>query len=114
MMHKYVAVIEMTSWLGTHQHIVRGDTPSALIEDFENVQNLHCLVMMGRGEEDDEGQRNLDILEDILNQCENSELIEDDFKMLDIEISLGRIRFIEAFVGEGNEEKLKAKYPNAR
>ncbi len=114
MKYKYVAVIEMTSWLGTHQHIVKGDTPSALLLDFENIQNLHCLVTMGREEENAEGQRNLDVLEDILNQCENGELIEDDFKLLDVEISLGHIRFIEAFVGEDNEEKLKSKYPYAK
>lgn len=114
MKHKYIAVIQMTSWLGTFQHIVRGDTPSDLIEDFDNIQNLRCLLDMGRQEEGAEGQRSLDVLEDILNQCANRELIEDDFKLFDINISLGRIKFIEAFVGEGNEEILKAKYPNAR
>ena len=113
-MSKYVAVIEMTSWLGTYQHIVRGETPSALIEDFDNVQSLHCLVRMGRSEEDAKGQENLDVLESILEKTESRELTDDDLKLLDIKISLGTIKFLEAFVGVDNEEKLKSKYPNAR
>ena len=50
-MKKYVAVIEMTSWMGTHQHIVRGDSASELLSEFEEIQSLNCLVRMGRMEE---------------------------------------------------------------
>lgn len=114
MKRKYVAVIEMTSWLGTYQHIVRGNTPSDLIEDFENIQSLGCLVRMGRREEDAEGQKNLDVLEEILNKVASRELAEEDFKTFDIKTSLGRITFLESFVGEDSEARLKEKYPNAR
>ena len=61
-MKKYVAVIEMTSWMGTHQHIVRGDSASELLSEFEEIQSLNCLVRMGRMEENASGQKQLDKL----------------------------------------------------
>ena len=114
MKHRFVAVIEMTSCLGTYQHIVKGNSPSELIEAFENVQSLYCLVRTGRNEEGPEVQESLDILENLLNKVELKELAEEDFKSFDIKTSSVHITFMESFVGKNNEERLKEKYPNAK
>lgn len=113
MQKKYAAVIEMTSWLGTHQHIVRGNTLSDLIEDLENVQSLRCLIRMGRGCENKAGQKQLDTLEYIVERSWDGELTMEDLQRLDVELSVGTIKFLELFEGEESQQTLPEKYPQA-
>lgn len=44
----YAAVFEMSSWMGPEQHIVCGNSAADLLYAFEEIQSLHCLVMMGK------------------------------------------------------------------
>ena len=43
------------------------NTASELLSEFEQVQDLGCLVRMGRGQENKKGQKELDKLEAILD-----------------------------------------------
>ncbi len=113
-MKKYVAVIEMTSFYGLEQHIVQGDTAGEVLTNFEEIQHLGCLVRMGRQAEGAKGQKQLDILEAILNKRAIGTLTIEDLTALDIHLSLGKICFLEAFCGEGAMEALQAKYPEAK
>lgn len=113
-MKKYVAVIEMTSWMGTHQHIVKGDSASELLSEFEEIQSLNCLVRMGRMEENASGQKQLDKLEVILEKKMNGELTIAELKKMNIKLSIGSIQCMEVFEGEMIEERLKIRFPNAK
>ena len=110
----YAALFELTSWMSPEQHIIEGGSAAALLDGFESVQSLSCLVRMGRNYEDAEGQRMLDKLEAILDQRYNGDLTNEDLLTLDIKISLGTIKCVEIIEGYDASEKLKAKYPNAR
>lgn len=110
----YAALFEMSSWMGPEQYIVKGDSASALLHEFEDIQNLSCLVMMGRSEENAKGQKMLDKLEEILNMRASGELTNETLLSLDIKISIGTIKCAEIAEGENAVEQLKAKYPKAR
>ena len=110
----YVALFEMSSWMGLEQHIVCGNSASDLLYEFEEIQHLGCLVRMGRCEEDAEGQKMLDKLEEILNKRDNGDLTNEDLLTLDIKISLGTIKCVEIVKGAKSVQQLKDKYPNAR
>ena len=109
----YAALFEMKSWMGPQQYIFKGDSASALLYEFEDLQDLSCLVMMGRAEEGEEGQKMLDKVEEILNKQAAGDLTIEDLLFLDIEISIGAIKCAEIAEGDNAFEELKAKYPNA-
>ena len=100
--------------MGPSQHIVKGDNASDLLNEFEEIQSLSCLVKMGRSRERGEGQKMIDILEDLLSKRDNGDLTNEDLLTLDIKISLGTIKCVEIVEGADAAEQLKAKYPNAR
>lgn len=104
----------MESWMGTHQHIVRGDNASELLTEFEEIQSLSCLVRMGRGQEDTKGQKQLDKLEAILEKKYNGDLTISDLKKMNIKISIGAFRCVTVLEGESAEEVIKSVYPKAR
>lgn len=110
----YAAVFEMDSWMGLQQHIVCGDSAADLLYEFENIQSLSCLVMMGRSHENAKGQKMLDKLEAILDKRACGDLTNADLLKLDIKLSIGGFKCVEILEGDDADEKLKAKYPNAR
>jgi hypothetical protein len=110
----YAALFEMSSWLGPEQHIVRGGSAADLLSGFEEVQSLSCLVRMGRGREDAEGQKMLIYLEDILFKRDSGTLTNEDLLAFDIKISLGTIKCVEIIEGDSALEQLKEKHPQAR
>ena len=110
----FVALFEMTSWMGRELYIFKGDTASKLLSEFEQVQSLGCLVRMGRGQENENGQRELDKLEAILDKYYDGDLTPDELLTLDISISLGTIKCVCIEEGDDAVAKLKAQFPNAR
>ena len=110
----YAAVFEMTGWMGKQQYIFRGDSASDLLSKFERVQDLGCLVRMGRFQENKKGQKELDKLEAVLDKYYDGSLEPDDLLELDISISLGTIKCACVEEGDDAVDKLKAQYPTAR
>lgn len=114
MSKKYVAVIEMESWLGTEQHIVKGDNAGELLVEFEKIQSLDCLVRMGRSREDANGQKQLDKLEAILKKKYNGDLTIVELKKMDIKLTIGSFKCLTVEEGEKAENVIKSVYPKAR
>lgn len=110
----YAALFEMGSWMGPEQHIVHGNSAADLLYGFEEVQHLSCLVRMGRGRENAEGQKMLDKLEWILDKRDAGILTNEDLLTLDIKLSVGSIKCVEIIEGDNAVEQLKEKYPHAR
>lgn len=110
----YAALFEMTSWMGNRQYIFKGNSATVLLSEFEAIQDLGCLVRMGRGQEDTKGQKELDKLEAILDKYYDGTLTPDDLLTLDISISLGTIKCVCIEEGADAADKLKAQYPTAR
>ena len=110
----YAALFEMNSWMGLAQYIICGSSAAELLKGFEKIQNLRCLVRMGRSEEGAKGKKMLDKLEGILNKRDNGDLTNADLLTLNIKISIGTIKCVEIVEGENAADRLKAKYPNAR
>jgi len=86
------ALFEMDSWLGHQKYIFKGEDASEIFSEFERIQNLSCLVRMGRANEDEEGQQQLDVLENMLEKYCSGELTMQDLKEFDVEISLGDMK----------------------
>ena len=110
----YAALFETKSWMGQKQHIVKGKDVVELIDNFEEIQSLGCLVQMGRNEEGAEGQIALNKLEDILDKRDRGEITVEELLELDISLQVGGIKCSVVIEGEDAIEKLKAEYPNAR
>lgn len=110
----YAALFEMDSWLGHQQYIFEGKCASELLIKFEQIQDLSCLVMMGRGEEGAAGQKALDKLEDILNKHYSGKLTTEDLQTLDIKISLGTIKCASIVEGEEAIKTLREAHPSAQ
>ncbi len=109
----YAALFEMDSWLGSMQYIITGHCAAELLDSFEEVQNLHCLLRNGRAVEKKKGQQALDVLEGILEKHYNGELTIEDIQSLDIEIKLGAIRCVTVVDGDDQIAKLCEQYPSA-
>lgn len=110
----YAALFEMASWMGCYQYILEGNSASDLLSEFEQVQDLGCLIRMGRSQESKKGQKELDKLEAILNKYYDGSLTADDLLTIDIAISLGTIKCVCIEEGDDAVETLKAQYPSAR
>ena len=110
----YAALFEVNGWVGIEQHIVRGNDAADLLYAFEDIQHLYCLVRMGRVEEEAEGQKMLDKLEEILDKRDRGSLTNKDLLTLDITLSIGTIKCVEIVRGKDAAEKLKSKYPDAK
>lgn len=111
----YAALFEMTSWMGTEQHIFTGNSASEMLSKFEDVQSLDCLVRMGRREERSAaGKKAINDLESLLDKHYSGALTNEDLLSLDIKISLGTIKCVVILEGDDAADKLKAEYPKAR
>lgn len=110
----FASLFEMTSWMGCQQYIFTGNSASDLLSAFEQVQDLGCLVRMGRSQEKKKGQEELEKLEAVLNKYYDGSLTPDDLLTLDISISIGTIKCVCIEEGDDGVEKLKAQFPNAR
>ena len=110
----YAALFEMTSWCGLEQHIVQGDSAETLLNAFEDIQSLSCLVRMGRSRERGVGLESLNKLEAILTDRDSGLLTIDKLLELDVQISLGTFKCVEIIEADNAMEQLKNKYPNAR
>ena len=109
----YAALFEMDSIFGPMQFIFQGKDATEIMTAFEDVQDLDCLVGMGRAEEDAAGQLALDKIEEIIIKYQNGCLTVEDLRAFDVRISIGAIKCV--CVVESNEaiSELKAQYPKA-
>ena len=107
------ALFEMDSWLGHQKYIFEGEDASEILSKFERIQDLSCLVRMGRSEEGKKGQKQLDKLEEILEKHYSGELTMDDLKTFDIKISLGAMNCSGIAEGDDEIEAMKSNNPDA-
>ncbi len=110
----YAAAFVMNSWLGVQKYIFEGESPEEIMSCFGQVQDLGCLVRMGRSEENAAGQKQLDKLEEFLEKYYEGSLTIEDIRALDITISLGGFRCLGVAEGEEEIAALRQKYPDAR
>ena len=86
-MSKFAAVIE----LGWIKQCFEADSPCGIIRKVEKVQDFGCLLDMGRMEEDEAGQKELDKLEAFLDKYHHRTLTMEDIKALNIHLSIANI-----------------------
>ena len=86
-MSKYVAKIE----IGPFTENYKGDDPNEIIREIASEQDFDCLLRMGRMQESEEDQGELDKLEAFLDKYHGESLTMEDIKGLDIHLSLGNI-----------------------
>lgn len=110
----YAAVFEMVSWMGTNVYFYSGKTPDDLIRQFERVQDLDCLVFMGREEEDSKGQKEIDRIEAFMEKHHARTLTINDVKEFAFTLSIGSFRCIDVAEGKEAVDALKAAHPEAR
>lgn len=83
----YIANIEMGPFTAKY----KGDDPNEIIREIEFEQDFDCLLRMGRMQESEEYQGELDKLEAFLDKYHDESLTIEDIKGLDIHLSLGNI-----------------------
>ena len=107
----YAALFEMTSWIGTEKHVFTGKNAIELLDQFNDVQSLGCLVRMGRVQErSKEGKASIEKLAEILVKHSDGVLTIEDLLTLDIKISLGTIKCCKVVEGDEEIAKLKAEH----
>lgn len=113
-MAKYAALIEIDSgWLGKEQYLIKGASVKKIVQKFESVQDIPCLIEMGRSQEDPAGQQSLDQLEVFYGKYQNSKLTVEDLAALNVSVSIGSIVCHGIAVGDEEISTLKAQYPAA-
>ena len=111
----FAALFEMESWLGIEQYIFEGNTASEMLSQFENIQDLGCLVRMGmRKERSSAGKSAIKALEDLLDKHYSGSLTNNDLLELDVKISIGAIKCVTIVEGSGSIAQLREEYPNAK
>ena len=96
------AIFEMESMWGPEKHFFEGDDASSLLSQFERVEDLNCLIRMGRMQGPKKDQKELDKLEALLEKHYSDELTMDDLKKFSIKLSLGKL--VVSAVAESDEE----------
>lgn len=113
-MAKYAALIEIDSgWLGKEQYLIKGASVKKIIQKFESVQDIPCLIEMGRSQEDPAGQQSLDLLEAFYTKYQNGKLTIEDLALLNVSLSIGSIVCRSIAVGEEAISAMKTQYPDA-
>ena len=113
-MAKYAALIEIDSgWLGKEQYLIKGASPKKIMQKFESVPDIPCLIQMGRSQEDAAGQQSLDLLENLYNKYQSGKFTIDDLALLNVSVSIGSIICRSIAAGDEEISALKAQYPNA-
>ena len=110
----FAGIFEIDSWMGTERHYFEGESPSDLIDQLEHVQDLSCLVRMGRMEEDKKGQKQIDKLEAFLDKYYSNGLTVEDLRNFNIKISIGWIRCAKVAEGEKAVEELSKEYEDSK
>lgn len=98
-MSNYKATFEI-GWLN---ETIEGDSPEAIIEKLEEIQDLDCLLRMGYEEEGRKGRKELDKLAEFLKKYRNGDLVIEDIERLNISLSIGDLRCKEITEVENGE-----------
>lgn len=109
----YAALFEISGFMGLQQYIFEGGNPCSLLAQFEEVQDLSCLVRMGRMNEGKRGQKALDQLEELLDRYYAGELTMEELQKVEIKISIGAFRCVKVVEGDEAIAALRAEYPDA-
>lgn len=113
-MAKYAALIEIDSgWLGKEQYLIKGASAKKIVQKFESVQDIPCLIETGRSQEDTAGQQSLDQLESFYDKYQKGKLTVDDLAALKVSVSIGTIICLGVAVGDEEISALKLHYPDA-
>ena len=103
----YAALFEIKSWLGLETHVFEGNTAVDILRELESIQNLDCLLEMGRIQEGEKGQRQLDKLEALLEKYCSKELTLSDLDGFELSLSVGDFRCVA--VAEDEDAVLQLK-----
>jgi hypothetical protein len=101
----YAARIQM-GWV---DKCFEGETATDIIREAEAYQDFGCLVRMGRMEEGEKGQKEIDKLEAFLDKYYDGSLTMEDIKGLNVKLGIGSIVCSGIADGEKEIEKLKAQ-----
>ena len=105
----YAALFELTSWRGTEKHVFEGVCAAELLAKLEEVQDLGCLIRMGRTmEHSAEGKKALKKLEALCDKAWFGSFTVEDLLTLDVHLEVGTIKCIAVVEGEDAIAQLKA------
>lgn len=110
----YAALFELTGWTGLQQRIFEAESVGELFYKFNQIQDLCCLVRMGRARERKKGQKALDLIEELIEKYYDHALDIEDLLRMDVQLSIGSIKCVCVVEGVEEIDKLRAQYPNAK
>lgn len=113
-MAKYAAIIEIDSgWLGKEQYLIKGASAKKIVQKFESVQDIPCLIEMGRSQEDANGQQSLDLLESFYDKYQNGKITLEDLAALKVSVSIGSIVCLGVAADDEEISALRSQYSDA-
>ena len=107
------ALFEFDGWLGHQKYIFKGETAADILRKVELIQDLSCLVMMGRFYESKEGQKQVDLLENLMEKYYNGTVTMQDLQPFTIKLSVGAAKCSAVADSDEAVEKLIAENPDA-
>ena len=93
--------------VGWRKEFYNGRSPKEIVKKLEEDQDLDCLVMMGRMEEDDAGQLGLNKHQEFIEKYRYGKLSISDIKDLNVHLSVGDL--VCYGVAEGDEAVAELK-----
>ncbi|MCF0123292.1 MAG: hypothetical protein HUJ67_04175 [Ruminiclostridium sp.] len=109
----YAAVFEIKTRFGKEKYLFEGTSAANLLSQFEEYQDLECLVSMGQMQEKGKGLQELKKLEDLLDKRGSCNLSMADLEQFAIKISLGTIKCTGTAEGEEAILALRKRHPDA-
>lgn len=88
----YAAVLEFKFWGGAETYFFMEEIVDAIIEQFEEAQDLDCLVRMGYGAEGKAGQEELAKIAAFVGKYRAGRVTLEDLKAFTFKLSAGSFR----------------------
>jgi len=107
------ALFAMDSWLGHQEYIFTGESAAQIVAKFEDIQDLGCLVRMGRENERGKKREEVAKLAAFYEKYCSGNLSMQDLLSLDASLSVGGIACTEIAETDEEIEALRAKHPKA-
>ena len=95
--------------VGGSCHFFEGNSPGDIILRLEDVQDLQCLLRMGRRVENADGQKELDKLEAFLELYLEDRLTMEDIRALEVHLKVGVLQCVGIAENQDEIDGLKAR-----
>jgi len=108
---KYAIHMKLSGWIG-YDWIIEAESPDAIYDKIYEIQDLNCLYSMGSCRETGKNAKEgLARLGQFLEKMYSGDLKIEDYKLIDLDLSIGSFHVLDVAKGKQAIDALKAAHP---